>query len=717
MSLPILQDCPHRWYDAAAPNHFRCRVVDAHAPADRRVVIADQNSPGCLCFSCQPTWDAKQPPSIDWPPLGLRPFLTQVQLSYGMISPEEAEARLIQATAQLERLGNVTANETGPAEAKPDQKKIRLVCTLPPGDVVTMTAAVRELKQRYGDQYAVAVETSTPELWENNPYLTSLGDQDPEVERIQMHYSESPIVGIHWSNQRPFHFIEGYCQHLAERLGLPELRPRAFHGDIHLSKEELETSLAEEFFGEKIPYWLICPGGKSDFTTKIWPTEYYQEVVDRLKDRIAFIQVGRLEDNHPDLDDVLDVRGTTHRQLIRLVHRSSGVLCGVSYLMHLAAAVPRSIDTVGLRPCVVIAGGREATHWEAYPGHQHLHTIGALSCCATGGCWKSRVVPLNDGKDDSLCMRPIEGPNGVYPECMRMITPDEVVHAVEKHLPAAKRRSVFQFTPPPPPPEVLPVKKAKRKSRSKKPGSHRWRVGVVIGSFNMPSVVRLNVAAIRAHCGAGVPILICDDASDGIGPAVDPRSPFGQLAELAANDPKVSLWPNPERVGHAGGDISAIWKGLTWAKSLGLDVLVKLSQRYIIDVPRWHELLCDELKASGLATIGHDCQSHGWAIRTECFGMLVNRWTCPEIMAHLTPRRISWPVEQFVFDDVRDRLDGKIHQWSLMSKGRGVRAPGMLFREANAIEDYVDLAARLNVQLGLDMHTTSSEYAPNYLMG
>jgi hypothetical protein len=85
---------------------------------------------------------------------------------------------------------------------------------------------------------------------------------------------------------------------------------------------------------------------------------------------------------------------------------------------------------------VVIAGGREPPHWEAYPGHQFLHTIGALPCCATGGCWRSRCHTVADGdlKDrESLCERPVQvEPNLRVPQCMAMIQPQDVIRAVER---------------------------------------------------------------------------------------------------------------------------------------------------------------------------------------------------------------------------------------------------------------------------------------------
>jgi hypothetical protein len=84
-----------------------------------------------------------------------------------------------------------------------------------------------------------------------------------------------------------------------------------------------------------------------------------------------------------------------------------------------------------LRPCVVIAGGREPPHWEAYPGHQFIHTIGALPCCARTGCWKNRVAPLGDGDErdrpQHLCVEVMNG----LPRCLDLIRAEEVIRRIE----------------------------------------------------------------------------------------------------------------------------------------------------------------------------------------------------------------------------------------------------------------------------------------------
>jgi len=157
--------------------------------------------------------------------------------------------------------------------------------------------------------------------------------------------------------------------------------------------------------------------------------------VDHFKDRMLFVQVGEKGHAHPALDGVLDLRGKTSiRQFVRLMHHAQGVLCPVTFAMHLAAAVETRPDAPESRPCVVVAGGREPVHWEAYPHHRFLHTQGALPCCQSGGCWKSRTLPLGDGDSkDNPAHRCIDVV-GELPKCMDMITPGKAIEAIESYF-------------------------------------------------------------------------------------------------------------------------------------------------------------------------------------------------------------------------------------------------------------------------------------------
>jgi ADP-heptose:LPS heptosyltransferase len=233
------------------------------------------------------------------------------------------------------------------------------------------------------------------------------------------------------------HFLSGYVEYLESALGL-KIRLTEFKGDIYLSEEErLWQSQVEQEFGYKGPFWIVIAGGKYDFTAKWWPPDYYQQVINHFQGRIQFVQCGEREHWHPSLTKVFNLIGKTDiRQFIRLVYHSAGILCPVTFAMHLAAAVPSKTER--LRPCVVVAGGREPPHWEAYPGHQFLHTVGQLPCCARGGCWRSRCQKVNDGdpKDrENVCERPVfVDQNLVVPQCMTIVKPHLVIDAIERFL-------------------------------------------------------------------------------------------------------------------------------------------------------------------------------------------------------------------------------------------------------------------------------------------
>lgn len=293
-----------------------------------------------------------------------------------------------------------------------------------------LTAAVRDLHACYPGEFITDVRTSCSPLWENNPYLTPLDETDPEVEVLECSY---PLINV--CNQLPYHNIHGFISFLNEKLGL-SIRPTRFHGDLHLSPQEKAWySQVHELAGIDLPYWIIAGGGKYDLTIKWWSSERYQEVVDYFRGKIQFVQIGARGHFHPRLKGTIDLRGNTDlRQLVRLVYHSQGALCGVTALMHLAAAVETKRGNPPSRPCVVVAGGREPAHWEAYPGHQFIALNGALPCCANGGCWRSRTLPLGDGdfRDDpeNRCVDVV----GDLPRCMDMISAKEVIRRIQLYL-------------------------------------------------------------------------------------------------------------------------------------------------------------------------------------------------------------------------------------------------------------------------------------------
>ena len=305
-------------------------------------------------------------------------------------------------------------------------QKLILRSNLCPGDILTMTAAIESLHLTYPDEYATDVRTPAREIWMHNPRITTIADDEPDVRMLDVHYPS-----INRCNQEHIPFLGGYCEYLGQQLGV-SLSLKVNRPQLYLSDQEkkwIDQIQHHVTDGRPVPFWLVNAGVKSDYTAKAWPIEHYQEVVDRTRGRVQWVQVGAREHNHPELHGVIDLRGQTdHRQLIRLAFHARGGLGPVTYLQHLCAAWEK--------PYICLLGGREPVTWTQYPLQHTLHTIGSLDCCQSTACWKSRVVPLRDGdpKDTSLCLWPVMGMTRPTAKCMATIRPDEVLSILERLL-------------------------------------------------------------------------------------------------------------------------------------------------------------------------------------------------------------------------------------------------------------------------------------------
>ncbi len=181
-----------------------------------------------------------------------------------------------------------------------------------PGDILVMTAAVRDLHLACPGQFQTDVRTAADAIWEHNPNITRLSESEPGVESIDMHY---PL--IHQSNQRPYHFIHGYVQFLEDRLQV-RIPVTRFQGDIHLAAEEKELPLAAFAPDLRESFWIMMAGGKYDFTAKWWEPACFQKVVDHFDGKIQFAQCGEQGHWHPRLKGVVDLVGkTSTRDFIR----------------------------------------------------------------------------------------------------------------------------------------------------------------------------------------------------------------------------------------------------------------------------------------------------------------------------------------------------------------------------------------------------------------
>ena len=214
-----------------------------------------------------------------------------------------------------------------------------------PGDIVVLTAAVRDLHRAHPGAFQTDVRTSCDALWQNNPLITPLNEREPGVEVLDMHY---PL--IHECNQRPYHFLHGYAQYLEQILGV-RIPLTEFRGDIHLSADEKQQSPPGAELGIPEHFWIVIAGGKFDFTAKWWNPASYQAVVDHFRGKFTFVQCGEAGHWHRPLQGVVDMRGkTSAREFVRLMHHAEGVLCPVTFAMHLAAAVETTTNCTSRPP-------------------------------------------------------------------------------------------------------------------------------------------------------------------------------------------------------------------------------------------------------------------------------------------------------------------------------------------------------------------------------
>lgn len=233
--------------------------------------------------------------------------------------------------------------------------------------------------------------------------------------------------------------------------------------------------------------------------------------------------------------------------------------------------------------------------------------------------------------------------------------------------------------------------------------------GVAIGSYGWPALAELQVRVIRHHCG-DVPILLCDDASDE-GPA---------FREIAARYPGVTFETNKQRLGHTGGDLAVFFKAALWGRGLGLAVVAKLSQRFIVDRPRWLQDGAAELLASTLPLATQQCTGReNFPLRTEACLLDVRQWCNPRVLADLSPRTWGAPylAEHVLNAVLKRRLGGVYWPWSLIGQERYAEAPCVLWHCSTHPAAYHRLAEEHGLTLDRGFHTNGWQNTEGYNRG
>ena len=276
-----------------------------------------------------------------------------------------------------------------------------------------LTAAVRDFHRAYPDT-DIMVSTTNQYLWQNNPNIVDgfRGDKT-----IRLGYQTPRMRGFKGEKH---HFIYAFHDSLEQALNVPIPRGEPYP-DIYLSDKEKEGRIISNK-----PVLLINAGSKPDFPIKQWPVERFQRVVDALKNEYTIIQIGNNRQNakHPELRGVINLVGQTpERSLLSLMYSADAVLTGVSYPMHLCAALNAKDDKK--RKCVVLAGWREDPYWEKYPDHIYL-TGKPCEQCSEHACWR-RYLSAQGHNPAEVCTN-VERNTA---KCMTDITVEEVVKCLQ----------------------------------------------------------------------------------------------------------------------------------------------------------------------------------------------------------------------------------------------------------------------------------------------
>lgn len=310
--------------------------------------------------------------------------------------------------------------------AEPKPTYLELVNEQCPGDVLVMSAAIESLHRTYPREFVTAYDGTAREIFDHNPHIVTkaanIDGKPVEWRRVKMQY---PLVDQ--CDARPVHFMQGYSDYLGTVVGkvIPLVVNRPY---VYLSPEERGwIPQVEEVLGGRVKYWLVNAGWKNDYPAKFWGLSNFQRLIDILRGKVLFVQVGANEHTHEPLKGVLDMRGKTDtRQLCRMVFHAAGGVGPSTFLQHLCAAFEK--------PYVCLAGGREPLAWQHYPRQCTLSTIGVTPCTKSRqgvSCWCDRATKSDSHPRANVCELPVISSGGeIITACLESLRPERVAEEI-----------------------------------------------------------------------------------------------------------------------------------------------------------------------------------------------------------------------------------------------------------------------------------------------
>lgn len=230
---------------------------------------------------------------------------------------------------------------------------------------------------------------------------------------------------------------------------------------------------------------------------------------------------------------------------------------------------------------------------------------------------------------------------------------------------------------------------------------------LVVGTYAAVPYIHVALESRRRYYPS-LPILINDDCS-----------PEALELNALCREYGAEFRSNKQRSGHTVGDISAYLCGLQWAASLGVDLLVKMSRRFIPLHP-WMPDLQAIAWETQYATYSQRCLHFNFGFRTECIGFHVASWSTPairkefvQIVGHGQPVFVEGRVH-----DLARRIQGSacdlnrrhriLHPrppesdaygiWPIMPDRRTTKKPDILWHDCNTPADYFHISRHFGLE-------------------
>ena len=301
-----------------------------------------------------------------------------------------------------------------------------------PGDIVMLTAAVRDLHLTYPDQFVTDVRTPCPELWEHNPYLTPIAEERARCRGHRLRVSAHP------QEQRRAVSFHPRLHPAPERAAAGSRSSRRVpRRHAHLAdREERGTRRSRKSRAARCRSGSSWPAASTTSRSNGGIHARFQQVVDHFRDRMLFVQVG---EKRP--------RASAAAQRRRPARDDRSAPTGSARLSRAGRALPgHAADAPGGR-------GRDAAGHAAGTGRassspaaanrrtgKRIRTIssstaparsGAATVAAAGNRGSCRwATAMRKTRREHCCVDVV----GTLPRCMDLITAGDVIRAIEVYF-------------------------------------------------------------------------------------------------------------------------------------------------------------------------------------------------------------------------------------------------------------------------------------------